>query len=225
VSATALSSSAIRLSWQDNSNNESGFRIDRWNGTQWVVLGYAGANATSYTDSGLQPNTTYYYYVGSYNSAGVSWASNYVYATTQGGGRSEVVVDDLDGGFQRFGPSQYWWGVNIGYNGHMFWTWNETSTTSNWARWTPNLAGGNYEVYAFIPRDKATTANARYIIHYAGGSTQRSVNQNNYYDAWVSLGTYNFSSGSQGYVDLGDATGESSGSRYVGFDAIKFVPR
>ena len=52
------------------------------------------------------------------------------------------------------------------------------------------------------------------------------MNQNAYYDAWVSLGTYNFSSGTAKRLRLTDATGESGTSlRKIAFDAVKFVPR
>ena len=91
--------------------------------------------------------------------------------------------------------------------------------------WSANLAGGNYEVYAFIPSNYATTTNAIYQIYHTGGTASRSVNQNNYYDVWVSLGTYNFSPGTSRRVRLTDATGETNYNLRVGFDAVGFVPR
>ncbi|MBC7237497.1 MAG: hypothetical protein H5T69_16770, partial [Chloroflexi bacterium] len=42
---------------------------------------------------------------------------------------------------------------------------------------------------------------------------------------WVSLGTFFFSGGPGEYVFLGDNTGETYGTRFVGFDAVKFVLR
>src|SRR5262249_46493881 len=35
LSASALSASSIRFSWRDNSNNETGFKVYRWNGSAW----------------------------------------------------------------------------------------------------------------------------------------------------------------------------------------------
>jgi len=63
-----LSPSEIRLSWQDNSDNESGFRIYR-NGNEIATV---GANVTAYTDTGLQEGKSYTYRVASYNQSGES---------------------------------------------------------------------------------------------------------------------------------------------------------
>lgn len=82
ISATALSSSSIKLTWSDSSNNETGFYIYRWNGAKWIKIASVGANVTSYTNTGLQANTTYYYYVAPYNSSGENPSAN-ASATTQ----------------------------------------------------------------------------------------------------------------------------------------------
>jgi hypothetical protein len=82
LAGTATSASQIKLSWTDNSANETGFQIDRWNGSAWAQIGTVGANVTTYTDSGLSPSTTYYYEVGAYNSAGTAWTTSYVTVTT-----------------------------------------------------------------------------------------------------------------------------------------------
>jgi len=138
--------------------------------------------------------------------------------------RSVVVIDD-NGGAALFGPTRWWHTSGIGYAGLMHWTWNESTSMYNHARWTPNLAGGKYEVYAWIPRNYATTTSAQYMITAKNICGLRWVNQNAYYDQWVSLGTYEFLPGTSGYVELTDRTGERRGTRMIGFDAMKFVPR
>lgn len=85
LTATA-SSTSISLKWTNASTNESGFRVYRWNGSSWSSLATLGVGSTSYTNSGLSLNTTYYYYVCSYNSAGESCSANYVSATTSTSG-------------------------------------------------------------------------------------------------------------------------------------------
>lgn len=67
--ATPISPSQIRLTWQDNSNNELGFILERSLAVSgpWTRLVTLGANATSYTDGSLTPSTTYYYRMSAYN--------------------------------------------------------------------------------------------------------------------------------------------------------------
>lgn len=75
--ATAVSNNRIDLSWTDNSNNETGFKIERRteSGT-YIEIATVGANVTTYSDTGLSESTRYYYRVRAYNSAGYSNYSN-----------------------------------------------------------------------------------------------------------------------------------------------------
>jgi thiol-disulfide isomerase/thioredoxin len=89
-SATELSQNIIALIWQDNSDNETGFKIERKTGTTGVFSQIVTIGATTgygsgvyYEDSGLAANTTYCYRVRAYNAAGNSSYSNEACATTQ----------------------------------------------------------------------------------------------------------------------------------------------
>ncbi len=139
--------------------------------------------------------------------------------------RSTVVINDRGAGYKVGGDASWWRYAAIGYGGQMMWTWNSPSKIYNWATWTPTLQAGKYEVQVFIPKNYATTRKAKYTVCYKGGSTVRTVNQNAYYDQWVSLGTYTFATGASGYVKLTDVTYEASGTTMVGFDAMRFIPR
>lgn len=155
-----------------------------------------------------------------------NWHSGqYLYSTQGSSSPTEIIVDDQSGGFVKYGPTTYWWQAAIGYASHMWYTYVNGTTQSNYARWTPGLAGaGNYTVYAYIPSNYATSQQAKYRIWHNGSNSYWTVNQNSYYNAWVSLGTYYFSGAGGEYVELADATGEAaSTSRMVGFDAVKFV--
>ena len=85
LSATAVSSSRIDLSWTDNATDESGFKIYRsTDGITFIWYYTPVANATSFSDTGRTASTTYYYRLLAYNANGNSGFSNTVSATTFG---------------------------------------------------------------------------------------------------------------------------------------------
>ena len=84
LEAEAVSLSQINLRWNDNSNNEDGFRIERKTGAggAYSQIVQTAAGATSYQNTGLTPNTLYYYRVYAFNAGGNSGYSNEIPATT-----------------------------------------------------------------------------------------------------------------------------------------------
>jgi titin len=81
--ATPMSSSRIDLTWQDNSSDETGFKIERKTGSgSYAQIATVGAGVTSYNNTALTASTTYYYRVRAYNAAGNSDYSNEASATT-----------------------------------------------------------------------------------------------------------------------------------------------
>jgi len=84
LSAAVISSSQINILWKDTSRGESGFNIERKIGMNgaWNQIDSVGANIMSYSDTGLNEATTYYYRVRAFNTAGNSLYSNEIYATT-----------------------------------------------------------------------------------------------------------------------------------------------
>ena len=86
LAASAASSSTINLTWSDNANNETGYRIERSSdGTNFAFLANAAVNATSYSNTGLAASTKYYYRVQAIGSPTSSAFSNTANATTQPG--------------------------------------------------------------------------------------------------------------------------------------------
>ncbi|HED03156.1 MAG TPA: hypothetical protein ENI60_00055, partial [Candidatus Fraserbacteria bacterium] len=84
LSAKAISSSAIELKWKDNSDDESGFQLERrLPPGDFSLIESTAANVTGFTDKGLKPATTYCYRVRAVNDGGQSEFSNIVCATTQ----------------------------------------------------------------------------------------------------------------------------------------------
>jgi hypothetical protein len=79
-----MSASQINLTWTDNSNNESGFTVERalLSTGPWTQVATTTANVTSWANSGLSASTLYFYHVMSFNSGGNSGNSNMASATT-----------------------------------------------------------------------------------------------------------------------------------------------
>lgn len=133
--------------------------------------------------------------------------------------RIELVVDDQDSGFTRSGTQSYWYEANIGYQGHMWWTFAGDSL-DNQAKWCVHLpASGLYKIEVFIPYDDATTERARYTV--LPGGDEIPLNQNKLSDEWKELGQFMLEKG-QSCVVLTDVTGEVK-KRQIGFDAVRWV--
>lgn len=67
----------INLQWNDNSNNETGFRIDRKKSTgPWVEIATVGSNIKTYQEQNVDVETQYTYRVAAYNASTESEYSN-----------------------------------------------------------------------------------------------------------------------------------------------------
>jgi len=66
------------LSWQDNANNETGFKIERAvnDSLNFVEVGKVGVDVTSYIDETIQEGNQYYYRLKAFNNLGDSNPSN-----------------------------------------------------------------------------------------------------------------------------------------------------
>jgi fibronectin type 3 domain-containing protein len=84
LTVTTLLSSKIIIAWTDNSNNETGFKVQRKLGATgtYTTITTTGANATTYSDISVTDGTSYCYRVAATNSAGDSPYSNEVCGTT-----------------------------------------------------------------------------------------------------------------------------------------------
>lgn len=83
LAAAAVSTTGIDLAWQDNSSDEKGFQLERkTGGGAYALLASLPLDATSYSDTGLTPDTAYTYRVNAYNPGGDSAYSNEVTAQT-----------------------------------------------------------------------------------------------------------------------------------------------
>ncbi|NBD37437.1 MAG: sulfatase-like hydrolase/transferase [Verrucomicrobia bacterium] len=100
LTAEALSATAVRLQWNDNSSNEDGFSIERSEGYGFSAVASVDADSVSFTDTGLAPEGTYSYRVRAFNEQGFSAYSGIAGATTPVPGSGPfnvlmVVIDDM----------------------------------------------------------------------------------------------------------------------------------
>lgn len=73
----------LRLSWVDSSSNESGFEVERRNGTTgpFVRIITLGPDQNFYSDDNVEPGSAYCYRVRAFNASGASGYSNEACAT------------------------------------------------------------------------------------------------------------------------------------------------
>lgn len=94
--ATPTSASRVELTWQDNSNNETEFRVEQKGGPaapSFTDIGSVPANSTGVAVNGLDPSTSYDFRVRARNGSGNSGYSNTASATTFGGSTGPCVAD------------------------------------------------------------------------------------------------------------------------------------
>lgn len=80
---TGLTQSTMSMAW-DDTTNETGYRIYKWDGVGFTYLASVGADVTSYTDTGLNCLADYFYKVTSYNDYGESAQTDWVTSKTTG---------------------------------------------------------------------------------------------------------------------------------------------
>ena len=114
LTATAVSYNGVDLAWQDTSDGETGFMVQRRvdGSSDWVEIGTAAANATMLSDAGLEPTTAYHYRVQAFNLIESSAFSDEVRVRTL-----EVQPPTLT----RFNPTQGPVGTRVTLTGtHLF---------------------------------------------------------------------------------------------------------
>ena len=86
----------VTLTWRDNSNNESGFKIERRKGGAFQVIGVVGANVKTFTDTDLAVGL-YTYRVRAYRGTNYSAYSNLIQAVITAPIDPPTIVDNCEG--------------------------------------------------------------------------------------------------------------------------------
>lgn len=88
-----VSSNQIDLQWEDRSDNEEGFKVERRGTTgTYTVIAILGPGSSTYSDRTLKPKTKYTYRITAYNKNGTA-SSSVVSETTQ----ALVTFSDING--------------------------------------------------------------------------------------------------------------------------------
>ena len=92
-------------------------------------------------------------------------------------------------------------------------------------RWTPQIpASGTYEVYIWVAGSRELSSSVPFVVTHAGGTTVRTLDQQNGRGRWVLHGRYVFQTGTAGYVEARSNSAQTEGGP-AGADAVRFVRR
>ena len=220
LTATAVSQTQINLTWTDNSSNETNFVVARatTSGGPYTDIATLGANTTSFSNTGLTANTTYYYVVRATNASGSSANSNQASALTW---PAEIIMDNTATGFScsanwstgtsatdKYGTNYRWRSAASGVNDPATFTWTAQQTR-------------NYEVYAWWPQGTNRSSSVPFVISRTGGTTTVYRDQRTGGGQWQSLGIYAITAG----TNTIRVSVNTTASGVVMADAIRIVPR
>lgn len=134
---------------------------------------------------------------------------NYTLATTE-----DVILDNGDVGTSEIGT----WITKTNQSGERYGsTWLRAKNSSASYRWEPNLAGGDYNVYAWWVDGTNRNGNVTYSVNHSAGLSQTVESHKIDGGQWNLIGTYNFSGNGGEYVEVSAV----SGNNFVA-DAIRF---
>jgi hypothetical protein len=79
----AVSTTSIKLSWQDDTGGTNGYVIERYGDNGWTTVGTTAVGVRKFTDTGLTSHTKYYYRVTVLGPNGQSAVSNVLIGMTK----------------------------------------------------------------------------------------------------------------------------------------------
>lgn len=168
LAPVADSPSQVSLSWRDNSGNERGFDILRSeDGSSFASVGTAAVDATSFIDTSVGPNTSYYYrvdaftasYTSSSNVVSVETPDGIALTATGGKVKGRIVVDLVWEGGSSSDTLDIWRSVD----GNPMATIDNVSSNSSSYKDDTGLRKGTFE-YQICTPDQAVCSNSATLV-------------------------------------------------------------
>lgn len=135
--AVSFSTSQINLDWDDNSPYETGFQIEQSldGSTGWTLIHTTAANATTYSVTGLDDGTRYYFRIRAHNDTGDSSYASTVNAYTAVAAPTNLVaigvdIDEIDLTWDDNSVNETGYEIQRSPNGTSSWT-TVTTTAAN----------------------------------------------------------------------------------------------
>lgn len=134
-----------------------------------------------------------------------------------------IIVDNVDAGFSLVTGEEWGLAGTPDFSGQWAndYRWRSTNDPVSVVEWRPTFpTAGDYSVSIWYrSTGSGRPTNARYTIHYDGGSEDVIVNQQVDGSLWLVLGTYPFAAGSAGRVTL---TSDAQPDKNIVADAVRF---
>lgn len=146
--ARAVSTNEIGLAWNDNADNETGYRVERAPAQTgpWQPVATVEADTRRYADTGLPAGSTHYYRVRAVRGPTGSVPSNVAAATTFGATPPATVgyigcsmTVDAVAGYEAIGGTGFWPSAGSAFNGGGVTEWVDAAG-SYWAAFDQLLA-------------------------------------------------------------------------------------
>ncbi len=204
LTATMASSRQINLAWQDKATTEVNYYVERSpNGSSsWTVVATLSANTTSYQNTGLTQNTTYYYRVRCKDATTYSSYSNTANAKTA----TLTAPIGLAAAVVSASAISISWTDNTAY---------ETQYSIERAA----TSGGPYSVIGTVATNVTTTTNGGRVVGTAYYYRVRAYDSTNY-SSYSNVGnqtirTITASTGANGAIAPSGTVGVANGSTKV----------
>ncbi len=184
LTATAVSSSQINLSWNASSGATS-YTVYRATSSGGTYTSIGTTSSTSYSNTGLSAGTTYYYRVAASNAGGTSAQSNTASATTQSSSVTTTIRVVYDVGYGNsmtvrgsLSPLSWTAGQAMTWTSGNVWVWSTTAIAN----------GASFEFKALI-NDNRWSDGANFVGTGGQTVTVYPTYNGNFYDTMDSIST------------------------------------